>query len=356
MKNSSKKEITKVLTSYNLDYDDWNIQPFGNGLINSTWRLTNSNNDLILQKINREVFKHPEHIAENIKNLNDYLLKNQPDYFFISPIKTSLNKDFFYLQNSGYYRITKYLENSHTIDSVENATQAFEASRKFGELTRVLSDFPMEQLKITIENFHNLTLRFNEFKIAIKMGLNPRIREADTAIEFILDHKAIVDVYESILKNPLFKMRVTHHDTKISNVLFDQENKGLCVIDLDTVMPGYFISDVGDMIRTYISPSTEDDIDLTKIEVREDYFVAIWKGYISQMREELTIDEKKHFIYAGKFMIYMQAIRFLTDFLNNDKYYGSKFPNQNLNRANNQIRLLQCLMEKEVRLKTLLIN
>ena len=149
------------------------------------------------------------------------------------------------------------------------------------------------------------------------------------------------------MHNPSFKLRVTHHDTKISNVLFNQEDKGLCVIDLDTVMPGYFISDVGDMIRTYLSPANEEEKDFSKIEIREEYFSAIWKGYMSEMNDELSTEEKNHFIYAGKFMIYMQAIRFLTDHLNNDIYYGAKYPGHNLVRAGNQAVLLQRLLEKE---------
>ncbi|MEP6845974.1 MAG: aminoglycoside phosphotransferase family protein, partial [Panacibacter sp.] len=153
--------------------------------------------------------------------------------------------------------------------------------------------------------------------------------------------------YENILQNPEFKKRVTHHDTKISNVLFDSDNKGLCVIDLDTVMPGHFISDVGDMMRTYLSPAGEEESDLSAIEVREAYFEAIVNGYLSEMQDELTTTEKDYFIYAGKFMIYMQALRFMADYLNNDIYYGAKYELHNLNRAINQLTLLNRLVEKE---------
>ena len=153
--------------------------------------------------------------------------------------------------------------------------------------------------------------------------------------------------YENLLKNPAFKTRVTHHDTKISNVLFDEEDNGLCVIDLDTVMPGYFISDVGDMLRTYLSPVSEEEKDFSKIVIREDYFRAIKKGYMSEMENDLSEEEKAHFIYAGKFMIYMQALRFLTDHLNNDIYYGAKYEGHNMVRARNQVVLLQRLLEME---------
>lgn len=147
------------------------------------------------------------------------------------------------------------------------------------------------------------------------------------------------------------KLRVTHHDTKISNVLFDKKGKGICVIDLDTVMPGYFISDVGDMMRTYLSPVSEEENDLGKITVRDDFYRAIVQGYYNEMKDELTETEKKYFFYAGKFMIYMQAVRFLTDHLNDDVYYGAKYEGHNFMRAANQVRLLECLLEKESVLK-----
>src|SRR5206468_9716554 len=136
----------------------------------------------------------------------------------------------------------------------------------------------------------------------------------------------------SIKVNPLFRQRVTHHDTKISNVLFNEQDKAVCVIDLDTVMPGYFISDVGDMMRTYLSPTSEEEKDFAKINVREEFFEAIVTAYLSEMKGQLTEIEKSHFIYAGKFMIYMQAIRFLTDHLNNDLYYGARYEGHNLIR------------------------
>ncbi|MEZ5027700.1 MAG: hypothetical protein R2765_02815 [Ferruginibacter sp.] len=129
--------------------------------------------------------------------------------------------------------------------------------------------------------------------------------------------------------------------------MFDEAGKGLCVIDLDTVMPGYFISDVGDMMRTYLSPVSEEEKDFRKINIRDDFYEAIVKGYYRQMKDELTQTEKKYFFYSGTFMIYMQAIRFLTDYLNNDIYYGAKYPGHNLVRAGNQAVLLQRLLEKE---------
>ncbi len=163
---------------------------------------------------------------------------------------------------------------------------------------------------------------------------------------FLLAQKNIVTEFEKITRDNNFKRRVTHHDTKISNVLFDDEGNGLCVIDLDTTMSGYFISDVGDMMRTYLSPYSEEEKDISRITVRDEYFDAVAKGYLKEMNEELTPSELDHFVYSGDFMIYMQAVRFLTDHFNNDIYYGAKYEGHNFMRAQNQIALLQKYQEK----------
>lgn len=347
--------IKDVLNAYDLREEDFEIIPFGKGLINSTWRLKSEQNDLILQKINHAVFKHPPDIATNTNLVATYLQQVAPDYLFTVPAKTSDNNIFLHNQ-SGYYRLTNYVSGSHTIDTVQQPEQAYEAARQFGKFTKLLSGFPVENLKITLPDFHNLSLRYSQFQEALQNGNAERIERSSTLIEQIFSHRDIVQTYESILKNPAFKLRVTHHDTKISNVLFDEADKGLCVIDLDTVMPGYFISDVGDMLRTYLSPVSEEENDFEKIQIRESYFKAIWQGYMSEMKDELTPEETRHFIYAGKFMIYMQAIRFLSDYLNNDIYYGAKYEHHNYMRAGNQMTLLQRLTEKETQLNDLLTD
>jgi Ser/Thr protein kinase RdoA (MazF antagonist) len=344
----------EIISGYNLGVNDLDVEPIVNGLINATWRINNSHHSYILQKVNHHIFKSPESIASNVRMVADYLSKHHPGYFFVSPIQTRNGAEMMHIPNRGYFRLIPFVKDSHTINTVEKPQQAFEAAKKFGEFTRLLAGFPVEKLKITLPDFHNLTLRYQQFLQALETGNKTRLNVSKEYIQFIKEHKNIVDIYESILQNPSFKLRVTHHDTKISNVLFDAENKGLCVIDLDTLMPGYFISDVGDMVRTYLSPVNEEEKDFSKICIREEYFKSIWDGYMSEMKNELNDEERRHFIYAGKFMIYMQAIRFLTDHLNNDTYYGAKYEGQNFVRAGNQITLLKKLIEKENVLKSLI--
>lgn len=343
--------LQTILDSYGIEQS---AKPFGTGLINHTWIIGGEDQQFILQRINDNVFKQPEDIARNIRLIGDYLATHHPDYLFVTPARNKSAADIMHVAGEGYFRLFPFVPNSHTIDVVSTPAQAFEAARQFGRFTRLLANFPTAELKITLPDFHNLPLRYQQFEAACRSGNAVRIKTAAALIGFLQEQRGIVTVSETISSNPAFKKRVTHHDTKISNVLFDEADKGLCVIDLDTVMPGYFISDVGDMLRTYLSPVSEEEADLQKIAIREDFFKAVAAGYLEEMKQELTAAERSHFIYAGKFMIYMQALRFLTDYLNNDVYYGSRYEGQNFTRASNQVRLLQLLIQKEAVLEAIL--
>lgn len=347
----------KILEAFPLAASDFAIIPFGTGLINHTWKLQSKTSEeaYILQQVNRTVFKHPEDIAYNIRLIESYLQQYAPQYLFIAPVPTIRHTDY-YVSDGSFFRVFPFLQNSHSIDVVHTPQQAFEAARQFALFTKLLSGFDAAQLKITLPNFHDIPLRFTDFHKALKSGNGQRIDQAKESINYLLQQEHIVHTFETIKSNPHFKIRVTHHDTKISNVLFDASDKGLCVIDLDTVMPGYFISDMGDMMRTYLSPANEEEADLSKVHIREDFFRAIIVGYLSEMKKELTDVEKEYFVYAAKYLVYMQALRFLTDHINNDVYYGAKYEGHNLVRANNQIALLKEITQKEEVLNRIVQN
>jgi Ser/Thr protein kinase RdoA (MazF antagonist) len=342
-----KNMLEHILNAFEISTQVSTIKAFGNGLINNTWHVSNVDGNYILQRINHSIFKQPEDIAFNINNIGNYFIKKHPTYNFIQPIKTTDSKAIIHLKEQGYFRMFPFVQNSHTIDVVSNTQQAFEAAKQFGRFTNLLCDFNEKDLKTTLPDFHNLSLRYQQFEEALSNANVERIEKSMEAIQYLNEQRNIVSLYEVICTSPNFKKRVTHHDTKISNVLLDQNDKGLCVIDLDTVMSGYFISDVGDMMRTYLSPVSEEEKNFSKIKIREDYFKAIAEGYLGEMKSELSTVEIDHFIYAGKFMIYMQALRFLTDYLNDDIYYGAKYEGHNFIRAQNQIVLLQKYLEKE---------
>jgi len=322
-------------------------KPFGSGLINNTWLISDDQNDFILQRINHHVFKRPFDIAVNIRLISEYLKANHPGYLFIAPRKTVKGDEMIFINDEGYFRLFPFIKNSYTTDVVNSPSQAYEAAKQFGRFTNSLAAFPVDKLKITLPDFHNLPLRYAQFELSVKKGNDKRIKQSEAIIDFLKGQNGIVSISKQIGQNTNFKIRVTHHDSKINNVLFDKDDRGLCVIDLDTVMPGYFISDFGDMMRTYLSPVSEEERELSKIRIRDEYFKAIADGYLSEMGNELSAIEKKYLVYAGKFMTYMQSLRFLTDHLNDDIYYGSKYEGHNLIRANNQATLLKKIIEKE---------
>lgn len=339
--------LQPVFDAFGISMEENKAVPFGSGLINNTWKINGGTKSFILQKINTNVFKNPEAIAYNIYIAGKYLHAHDASYLFVAPQRSIYNKDVFLDKEDGYFRLFPFVENSHTIDVVKDPHMAYEAARQFGRFTKLLSGLDACMLKITLPDFHNLSFRYEQFEDALAGASAEKFQQSKQLIDLVFAYKNIVDEFESIKINPEFKIRVTHHDTKISNVLFSEDNKGLCVIDLDTMMPGYFISDLGDMLRTYLSPVSEEEKDFSKIEIRDEYFISIIRGYFGELHDVLTAGEKARFVYAGKFMIYMQALRFLTDHLNDDIYYGAKYPGHNFVRAGNQFVLLERLTQKE---------
>ncbi len=340
-----EKVLQQVLEEYGFTPDAVSVERTGTGLINSTFIIRDGQQEFILQRINHHVFKHPFYIDENINAIGKYLQAHFPGYFFTHPVKTKKGKTLIQIDDN-YFRLFDYIKGSHTYTVVNKEGLAFEAAKQFGRFAKLLNDFPAGSLHFTIPGFHDLTLRQNQFLFARKNAKKELLDKATPLIQAAQSFTDIPERYAQLHDTQGLLTRVIHHDTKISNILFDNADKGICVIDLDTVMPGYYISDVGDMMRTYLSPVSEEERDLKKIGIRDDYFNAIAEGYLSQMQEFLTDTEIKHFVYAGQMIIYMQAIRFLTDFLNGNIYYEVIDPLHNFFRAANQFELLRLLNEQ----------
>ena len=342
--------LDHILLLYGIQPADCKIEPFGDGLINYTWKVSLKNEAYILQQVNHNIFKSPTTIDQNLSRLKAYLNAHYPLYLFVGPLP-SVTGPTLVQTDDGYFRLFPFISNSHSVNVLTEKEEAYEAAKQFGKFSRLLSDFKVEELGITLPDFHNLSLRYQQFLHACENAAAERKIKAANGISFVLENRDIVTTFERLVKDEEIPLRVIHHDTKISNVLFDNDNKGICVIDLDTVMPGYFISDVGDMMRTYLSAASEEEVDFDKIEIRKDFYTAVRNGYLQEMDGVLTTQEKAYFNYAGKFIIFMQAIRFLTDYLENDVYYGRKYYDHNLNRGLNQITLLKKFQEIEHDLK-----
>ncbi|HVB02540.1 MAG TPA: aminoglycoside phosphotransferase family protein [Chitinophagaceae bacterium] len=347
-----------ILEAYGLEGKNYHVEKFGSGHINNTVRLHHQSGgtDFVLQRINTSIFLEPGIIARNQRLAAEFLKENFPTYFFPAPLRTSSGNDMF--ESGGeFWRILPYVPHSVALDQASNPRQAYEAARQFGKLTRMLSGIDLYDFRDTIPNFHNLTLRYSHFQDAIRNAREERREYAEELIDAFLKYSFIAITFEELKTNPEFRDRLMHHDTKINNVLLDETTfGGICVIDLDTLMPGKIISDLGDMVRTYTSPVSEEEQDYAKIVIREPYYEALMKGYLSEIGEGLTETEKDLLYYAGQFIIYMQGIRFLTDFLNNDIYYPIRYPEHNFVRAKNQLTLLRQLELQENSLRRIIRN
>lgn len=339
-----------VLAGFGLDPQQFDVQPFGSGHINKTFLAADRNGGAgyVLQQINTQIFKQPAIIARNHKLTADFLAERHPSYFFVRAIPAKDGGEMFIDNDTKHWRLLPHIANTYTVDQADTPKQAYEAAKQFGRFAKLTTGIELSTFAPSIPNFHDLSLRYEAFASAIQTGSAERRQAAANAVAAYLALKHIAKTYAGLIKNNTLPTRLMHHDTKINNVLLRQgTHAGVCVVDLDTLMPGKVISDLGDMVRTYVSPVSEEERDLGRVVVREDFFLALIDGYLSEVRDALTPAEKAHVFYAGQFMVYMQGIRFLTDFLNGDVYYPIKYPHHNLDRACNQLTLLQRLNEKQ---------
>ncbi len=339
----------EILEAYGYTAANVSLQQIGSGHINRTYLLSSllNNEQYIIQNINTQVFKDPFAIANNIKAVAEYLKEHNPDYLFPAPIAAK-NGDLMAHHKDEYWRLLPFVANTYAFDTLSDPKQAYEAAKQFGKLSRLLNKFDTSVLKPTIPGFHDLAWRYEQFTFALSKTPTDLKKAASHEIEAALHHHFLVDYYRSYEHRSDFPNRVMHHDTKISNVLLDAiDYHGVCVIDLDTLMPGKFISDLGDMMRTYLCAFSENEKDLSKINIRLDYFKATIKGYLSEMAGILTSTEKELILFSGKYIIYMQALRFLTDYLNGSIYYPINYTEQNLDRTKNQFKLLKELFEND---------
>ncbi len=332
--------LVPVLDAFGYQTADVKITPITSGLINGTWKLETLHEARILQRLNHQVFTRPDFVMDNLSMIAQYLREQAPDYLFPTPIAAVDGSLLVKIDGVGYFRMFDFIPDTHTVDVVTSASEAWEAAHQFGSFTAVLRDFDATRLHTTIPGFHNLSFRYQQFIQSLGAASEERLQLAGSLIEQAHTHSWIADRYRTLIDQSVLKSRVTHHDTKISNVLFDRSGKGCCVIDLDTVMSGYIISDLGDMFRTYVCPVSENETDLDKIYARREVYEAIVDGYLSSMGDLLDEEERATIFFAGSFMIYMQALRFLTDYLNGDIYYQIQYTEHNFNRSANQFRLL----------------
>ena len=317
----------------------------GSGHINYTFRIEGEPS-FILQRINKNVFKEPEVIAQNIRHAANYLREHHPHFIFMANLLTVDEKEMAYDVEGYPWRLYPLIDHSFTIDQLETDEQAFEAARTFGSLSRNLDGCNVNQFKPVIKGFQDLSWRYQQFEDALASTSKEKLIEANESIQSAKHFSFLVKKYEELIKSGDLKLRIVHNDTKINNILFDGiTGQTICAIDLDTLMPGYFIYDLGDMVRTFVSPVSEEEKNLEKIVFRKNIYDSLMKGYLSQMNDVMSREEKQAIPFSGLMMTYIMALRFLADYLNGDVYYHTTYPGQNLVRAKNQFRFLEVLSQ-----------
>ena len=332
--------IPSILNQFGLHAADFRVERIGSGHINHTFLLS-GNSSFILQRINTAVFRKPERVAKNIRLAADYLKYHFNDYLFLSPIKNSQQEEMAFDGEGTPWRLFPYIDGSYTLNELADTRQAFEAAKGFGFLTRNLDKISTEGFEPTIPDFHNLAWRFQQLQEAFAQSKEETRSSAAQAIEQAFHFGFLADEYQELIQKGILRERIVHNDTKINNILFDNVTaKALCVIDLDTLMQGFYIYDLGDMVRTFVSPVSEEEKDTSKICFRNEFYEALLEGYLSEMNPCLSSEEKKAVPFAGMMMTYIMAIRFLADYMNGNVYYQIHYPEQNLVRATNQLKLL----------------
>ncbi len=342
-------EVDTVISSFCTETGNYDFEPYGSGHINESFYVKNRNGskrDYLLQRINHLIFKDVPGLMNNIKLVTEHL-KNKltivsgacPDLEVLTLIATKENRFYEIDQNGNYWRMYDFLH-SNRYDVLETEQQAYEGGKAFGKFQAMLSDMDAELLIESIPNFHNIEIRLQRFHEAINNDVGGRLKEVSSEIAFIQERSEAMLKILGLGEENILPVRIIHNDTKFNNILLDKTDKAQCVIDLDTVMPGYVAYDFGDAIRTIINTAAEDEADLAKIQLNIPLFEAYTKGYFYEAGFFLTNREVDSLLKGVLLIPYEQIVRFLTDYLEGDTYYKIHFPLHNLQRTRAQIELL----------------
>lgn len=351
------RELLQIAENFMLQGKIERITPHGNGHINDTYLVFcmegQEEYKYVLQRINHEVFKKPEEVMENVENITSFLREKiqkeggDPERETLNVVPAKTGASFCRAEDGTYWRVYHFVEGASSYDMVTKPEDFYESGVAFGHFQKMLEDFPAEKLHETIPNFHNTVNRFDNFKKALEADMMHRAEEVQEEIRFVLEREKDCHVICDGIDSGEIPLRVTHNDTKINNIMMDNETgKGICVIDLDTVMPGTALYDYGDAIRAGASTGEEDEKDLSKISCSLELFELYTKGYIEGCEGALTDTEIKLFPMGAKLMTLECGMRFLTDYLEGDHYFKIHRPEHNLDRARTQFKLVKDMEEK----------
>lgn len=342
--------------------------PYGSGHINDTFAVTidqaGTGVRYILQRINQRVFKDVPALMRNIQRVTAWVGRRAAETTNNDVARRSLTlvpapagQAFHRDASGGLWRCYLFIEGARAHDIIESPAQAREAARAFGVFQQCLVDLPGERLHETIPFFHHTRRRFDVLRRAIVTDSRRRAAGVQDLIAFALERESTVDTLVDLQARGTIPERITHNDTKLNNVMLDDvTGAGICVIDLDTVMPGLALHDFGDMVRTATNSAAEDETDLAKVEARLDIFEALAEGYLSTAGGFLNDTERKQLVFSGRLMTFENGIRFLTDYLEGDAYFKIKHPGHNLDRARNQFALLRSMESRAGAMEAMVEN
>ena len=329
------------------------------GHINETYTATYDQGGVpvryVHQKINKGVFRRPVHVMKNLMRVTRHIRNQLEDERaeevtrrVITVVPTRDDKPYYRDRNGDYWRTFVFVEGVETFEAVETPKQAYQAAFAFGQFQRQLVDLPEPRLHETIPHFHDSRKRFAALQAAIQKDHFNRAASAKPDIEFALRQEKMVGVILDAMAAGKIPERITHNDTKFNNVMLDEKTgEAMCVVDLDTVMPGCALYDFGDMVRTTTSPTLEDELDLSKVQMRMPMFKQLAKGYLDATRSFITKAERDLIAFSGKLITFTIGIRFLTDYLSGDTYFRVHRPHHNLDRARTQFKLVESISRKE---------
>lgn len=356
-------DIRDIAARFDLQGEILEVRPLGNGLINDTFMVvtTGGNPDYVLQRINHAIFKDVELLQHNIDTVTEYLRgklaargETDIDRKVLRYIHPKGSSKSYLFDGKSYWRVSVFIKDSYTYEAVTPEYSYF-AGKAFGDFEAMLSDIP-EQLGEPIPDFHNMELRARQLEDAVRADAAGRLdsSEARDILNEMRLHMDRMCKAERMYREGLLPKRICHCDTKVNNMLFDRDGKVLCVIDLDTMMPSFVFSDIGDFLRTAGSTLPEDDPQFEKVECRMDIYEAFIRGYLESMGDILTPVERENIPFAAQLFPFMQAVRFFTDYLNGDTYYRIRYPEHNLVRTKNQMALFHSMLAHEEQMAALL--
>ncbi|MBS1520457.1 MAG: aminoglycoside phosphotransferase family protein [Bacteroidetes bacterium] len=364
--NSIDTRIFKLLSAFKIDADIVSVVPFGSGHINDTYRIKNSDLngvDYLLQRINHHVFKDVPVLMQNLLYVTEHLKEklagipgSDLEKEVMTIVETRDGKPYFKDGDGNYWRVFHFLKDTSSYDQVTTTQQAYEGGKAFGRFQALLADLEPELIKDTIPDFHNVESRLAKFEKAVEADKAGRLYKVLSEVEFIRER---VDEMSEILRlgrAGRLPLRIVHNDTKFNNVLLNSNDHAQCVIDLDTVMPGYVAYDFGDSIRTIANTASEDEFNIQLIDINISLFEYYTKGYLKEAVHFLTEAELDSLLKGVLLLPYAQTVRFLTDYLEGDHYYKIQSPDHNLQRTRAQLTLVKKLEENREKLGQIIMN